>query len=718
MNFGEQIKNIREYQLSLIHEEKGKVLIDETKLDLFKQIDSSLIPDWKPSVTLEPYHSIRRVSLDIETTGLDNSNDQVKSIGIAYLDTEDFEDIKYRFFVYGKDVQGLSEKFGNIKFYDEEDECLEGALKYLFSLRKDPFTILEHHNGFNFDLPFLEERCRQWGVSIWSDNVWKCPYETVDSTAQMFGKPSKYHSYYIKGFELVDTMHKALSWDFVARKLTGGVGLKNVVYELGIETETRVELEYWELFKVYKENNWRTVLSYLKDDLKATLKLGDFLIPSYYYQLRLLPHWRLQAIFTRGNGSKWNDILLREYHGNVSTNKKKAKTELQEYAKYLEAKGIKTDTRRSYKGGKTGGTAILARNIGKLDVASLYPSIMLNYGICSHKDTEFKFLSILNYAWKDRIKLKHNPDKDAQMLQGSLKVIINSGYGALGTGGIIFNDYKMAALVTAYGRAILDLMDKSIIEFGGRSLELDTDGIYFSYDGDHKDLLDYVQSKMPKGIKLENELFAKGAYIPPYQFKVTNYEVGVIPEEYPGLKKNYILVDVDEGKGIKPLKVSGIFRNRSMPRIYKEFIPELVRDIIHEGCDLSDEEFQCNTKKLIQKRLSEKIVEIYGGKIDLDFLMITRKAKKSKDPKSTRRPDAKVYDNNCVETDEYGIDIARYFLAQQPGKTKDYTKQTFPVSLKNLPENINHVNKFYIDRLVEMTETLAIFSIGKKLINI
>ena len=55
------------------------------------------------------------------------------------------------------------------------------------------------------------------------------------------------------------------------------------------------------------------------------------------------------------------------------------------------------------KSGFDGGTVELVRpglhsNVAKIDVSSLYPSIVLRYGICSRKDTGNRFLGVLLYA--------------------------------------------------------------------------------------------------------------------------------------------------------------------------------------------------------------------------------------------------------------------------------------------------------------------------------
>ena len=47
-------------------------------------------------------------------------------------------------------------------------------------------------------------------------------------------------------------------------------------------------------------------------------------------------------------------------------------------------------------------------------------------------------------------------------------------YGMLGTKGVLFNDYVMAAFVTAYGRAILKHIVACVQSLGGNTINIDT----------------------------------------------------------------------------------------------------------------------------------------------------------------------------------------------------------------------------------------------------
>jgi DNA polymerase, archaea type len=71
-------------------------------------------------------------------------------------------------------------------------------------------------------------------------------------------------------------------------------------------------------------------------------------------------------------------------------------------------------------------------------------------------------------------------DRSASFQEKSLKVLINGSYGYFGNGGG-FNDYEAAALVTAYGRKILNLVVSVVESCNGIPIEIDTDGIFFSH---------------------------------------------------------------------------------------------------------------------------------------------------------------------------------------------------------------------------------------------
>ncbi len=101
--------------------------------------------------------------------------------------------------------------------------------------------------------------------------------------------------------------------------------------------------------------------------------------------------------------------------------------------------------------GFDGGTVELLKpglhsNVAKIDVSSLYPSIMLRYGICSRKDTENRFLGVLEYMRSERLRLKalgKQGDQSASFQEKALKVLINGSYGLFGIG--YYTDFRMSS---------------------------------------------------------------------------------------------------------------------------------------------------------------------------------------------------------------------------------------------------------------------------------
>src|SRR5690606_3196680 len=121
------------------------------------------------------------------------------------------------------------------------------------------------------------------------------------------------------------------------------------------------------------------------------------------------------------------------------------------------------------------------------DVESLYPSIMLNYGVRPERDRVGVFQDLLRHLTTLRIETKrqmrtaesHSARGELDARQSSFKILINSFYGLLGFGVALFNDYSEADRVAKIGQDILRKIIAQIREDGGRIVEVDTDGVFF-----------------------------------------------------------------------------------------------------------------------------------------------------------------------------------------------------------------------------------------------
>jgi DNA polymerase elongation subunit (family B) len=146
------------------------------------------------------------------------------------------------------------------------------------------------------------------------------------------------------------------------------------------------------------------------------------------------------------------------------------------------------------------------RNVMVVDVASLYPTMVLNYNLCfstvncdccKHdpvatvssdivpsergrywvcRKFEGIFTKCMRYFAAERLRQK-DIVKDKIMADG-LKVLINSGYGVFGHEFFKYYNLHVALLVAAYGRWILEQMKHLAIEQGFLVIAGDTDSLF------------------------------------------------------------------------------------------------------------------------------------------------------------------------------------------------------------------------------------------------
>jgi DNA polymerase, archaea type len=262
----------------------------------------------------------------------------------------------------------------------------------------------------------------------------------------------------------------------------------------------------------------------------------------------MLPY-SLEDSVIKGNATKINSLLLREYCR-------------QRMAVPYPVEG------RSYAGGYTDLRATgIIKPVINLDVASLYPSLLLTQGIFPQSDRLGAFEKILRELLRRRLEIKHRlrsvTDKglhrklDAQ--QGTFKIIINSFYGYLGTGRMNFADMNAAERVAQVGQETVKKMADVLTVHGCTLIEIDTDGIYLqppekyrSKEGYDK-LVDLANEHMPEGITVE----LAGVYEAMLSYKV----------------KNYALL---EAGGRVTIKGSGL-KSRGLEPFLRKFIEDAIR---------------------------------------------------------------------------------------------------------------------------------------------
>ena len=494
------------------HQQPLRLVVDEDKLDL-GILSQQPIPLWQPTTVVQPYEAVSKLYIDIETLGLDPLTDRIIAVGL-------------------RDEQGVSYKISD----PNEPWLLQQTLA---ALRKKAPKLLLGYNHVAFDLPFIIERCRQHRIAH--------PFKVSAKqkrlrAARIHGKPLLFHQIYAAGMDLIDVYHQVLINDFSSRSLTS-YSLKQAALQFGLRQHARLELSHLEIKRLWEVGNLTPILDYLAFDLEDTELIANYLVPSIYYQRQFVPGMNIQALAGNGNGTKWQRMMEAQYAGQPLPT---------------------ADEPAQFEGGLTQGMAGLHRNVSKVDVSSLYPTLMLAYGISSRKDPDLKMLGVLRYLLKERLQLKRlaqTGDLEAQQKQGALKIMINSAFGFLGTGGVGFNDFEAAALITAYGRAIAKRMIYAIEAAGGTVAGVDTDGVMFSAPAGKNDrIFEAVQAALPDGINVEHEFQAEAVFIPASEDGVT------------GLRKSYLVILA--GGEVKPI---GRFRSRDRSVLERDYSGEYIK---------------------------------------------------------------------------------------------------------------------------------------------
>jgi DNA polymerase, archaea type len=308
-------------------------------------------------------------------------------------------------------------------------------------VRKMNPSIVLGHNILGHDFPVLRFAANKSGnqLRLGRDNS---PAKFADRTSQFRKDGSQsydYHNVLIYGREVVDTYFLAIKTD-VARNYES-YGLKQIIKQEGLERTGRQHYDASKIGRDWSDLEKRKqIKAYAIDDADDALKLYDLMIPSLFYYTQSIPR-SLQQIVNTATGSQINSAMVRGY--------------LQQG--HSIAKGSDAV---EFEGAISFGIPGIHKNVMRVDVASLYPSVMRQYKIyCKDKDPQALFLKVVEYFTIERLnnkKLgKETGERYYKDIEQSQKIAINSMYGFLGAPKLNYNFPKGASEVTRYGRQIL-----------------------------------------------------------------------------------------------------------------------------------------------------------------------------------------------------------------------------------------------------------------------
>ena len=214
-----------------------------------------------------------------------------------------------------------------------------------------------------------------------------------------------------------------------------------------------------------------------------------------------------------------------------------------------------------------------------MDVASLYPSLMINYNLLSRSCDPTKFKEIVD------LRLKYKAEKNP--LQAPLKIVINGTYGASKDRFNPLYDPLQANRVCVYGQLLLlDLIEH--LEPYCKVIQSNTDGVLIKCKEDDFELIDDVAYSWEErtGLKLEFDEYVK-----------------VIQKDV----NNYLIVNADgeyKSKGAYVKKLSRL--DNDLAIVNKAVVDNLIKDISVEKTIKS-----CNI--LSEFQLVKKISSKYDG---------------------------------------------------------------------------------------------------------
>ena len=469
-----------------------------------------------------PFEELKRTQLEVLT------NDE-HIISIAVSDNTGWEEL---IVVDAKDV--------------EESE--RNAIKRLTALirERDP-DVIEGHDLFRVDLPYLVARAKKLKAKLdWGRSGGFL--RSRPSRLQIAEKTIDYPKFAIDGRHFVDTFLLALFYDVGLRTLTG-FERADVARHFGFcDSEEISGLTGKELERAYLRNDDRFRKRAICG-IRETKAMSDLLSPSYFIQAQIFPY-NFQDVIVRGNATRINGLFLREYF--------RQRHSIPELPLPQAFEGGYTDI--FFTG--------VARNVWHCDVASLYPSIMLQFDCFPQSDQLQIFRHLLTDLRKFRLEAKAKmraatspaEQRHLEAFQNTFKILINSFYGYLGFAQGHFADFDAAARVTQIGRDLLKKMIDWLNAHGAKVIEVDTDGIYFVPPDkiNIEKLQEGLAKELPKGIDIEFD----------EQFDAMfSYKA-----------KNYALLTKDGDVIIK----GGALKSRGLEKFQRVFLENMIK-LIMEG---------------------------------------------------------------------------------------------------------------------------------------
>ncbi len=328
---------------------------------------------------------------------------------------------------------------------------------------RDP-DVIEGHNIFRFDLPYLDERARRHrielamgrdGSAIRHRRARFCVGERV----------IPFPNYEIHGRQVIDTWFLAQRYSRANPELKRN-GLKDVARHFGVAAAQRTYIPGAEA-SWYFDHDPDTLFRYALDDVRETRAISAALSPAHYVQARIFP-CRYQDTALLDDPTKIDGLMLREYlaRGHSVPEPGPAEPAAAKYAE-VKVRGV-------------------SRPVVRCDVTALYPAVMLSGAGRPGADELGVFPELLrrfrDFCEADGPTHDAVPAEDGgrfvATVRSGFKVLLEGFHDYLASAGR-FNDTHAADRVTEAGGELVRGVAARFREGGHRVVTVDAGGVYF-----------------------------------------------------------------------------------------------------------------------------------------------------------------------------------------------------------------------------------------------
>ena len=476
---------LREYKRALWY---GK------DFDIYTMYDKSESAMVFSGITLFKGMKVEEVSVlsfDIETTGLiQDKNSRVLLISNTFRRGDKVE---RKLFAYDD--------------YENDTQFLEAWCSWVREVNP---AIMLGHNIYSYDLPYIKHCANLVGADIrLGRDDSEIDFDQRESKFRKDGSQSySYFKAHIYGRQIIDTMFLAMKYDI--GKKYASYGLKSIIATEGLEVTDRQFYDAGTIKDNFKNHEeWKKIKVYAEHDADDALSLFDLMVAAYFYLTPSIPK-TFESINNGATGSQINSFLVRAYLQDGHSVPKRSE-------------------QVDYEGSISLGNPGIYKNVFKVDVASLYPSIMRQYKVYDkNKDPRAYFHEMVEYFTIERLRnkklSKETGDRYYKDLEQAQKIVINSAYGMLGAKGLNFNSPTNASFITQKGREILTKCIEWAVGRGYTIANGDTDSISFSSskhltEQNRLDILKEINSLYPEMIRWEDD----GYFLAVAILKAKNY---------------------------------------------------------------------------------------------------------------------------------------------------------------------------------------------------